>query len=133
MIQQDPNKGIVVYDNRMCYYSSPQYQASWRSKMVYLYESKGNVQLTNRYIHYRSKKINFDIFIPWIIDLGIGSFSRVVKPVRLNHLRVTYSTPTGPITALLVPTDSAFTPVWETNKIIERWYNIINDLRMRVY
>jgi hypothetical protein len=64
-----------------------------------------------------------------IADIKIGRFKKSQKPVTLNYLKITYDSPTGPISAIIVPTNSAFTFVWNTNKIIKMWYDIICDIK----
>jgi hypothetical protein len=63
------------------------------------------------------------------VDIAIGWFQRSQKPIILNNLHIKYNTPTGPIRVILVPTNSAFTFIWNTNKIIRMWYDIICDIR----
>lgn len=122
-------RDIMLLDQRMCYFSSPEHQRTFKGKYFYIYQSKGFATLTNEFIHYRSKKINFDIRIPLITNIKIGRFKKVQKPIKLNYLKITYETPTGPITAIIVPTNSALSFVWNTNKIIRMWYDIICDIK----
>jgi hypothetical protein len=123
----------VIINQPVCYYSSPEYQNTFWGKYVYIYESKGNAVLTNLFIRYRSKKYNFDIPISSIVDMRIGSFGRASKPIELNYLEITHKIFDGVTKVLLIPTESALTAVWNTNKIIRFWYDTIQNLRRHNY
>lgn len=128
-MHSEEKRDIMLLDQRMCYYSNPEHQRTFWGKYFYIYQCKGYATLTDEFIHYRSKKINFDIRIPLITNIKICRFKRVQKPVTLNYLKITYDTPTGSISAIMVPTNSALTFVWNTNRIIRMWYNIICDIK----
>jgi hypothetical protein len=123
----------IIINQSVCYYSSPEYQKTFWGKYVYIYESKGNAVLTNLCIRYRSKKYNFNIPISSIVDMKIGRFGRASKPIKLNYLEITHRILDGVGIVLLIPTESGFTPVWNTNKIVKYWYNTIQHIRRYNY
>lgn len=117
----------ILYQ-KVCYYSSPEYQKTFKGKYFYIYESKGYAIITNKTIIYRSFKFNFDIPISSIVDIKIDRFRRSQKPIKLQYIEITYQIPPN-ITVLLVPTESSLSTVWNTNKIVQYWYNLIQHLR----
>ena len=85
--------------------------------------------MSNGVVHYRSKKINFDIPITAITDMKIGRFSRLQKPITLNYLEISYNISEERKTVLLVPTKSWSTSVWKTNEIIKYWLSTIQSIK----
>ncbi|MCK5561238.1 MAG: hypothetical protein KAJ51_11610 [Thermoplasmata archaeon] len=117
----------ILYQ-KVCYYSSPEYQKTFKGKYLYIYESKGYAIITNKTIIYRSNKFNFDIPISSIVDIKINRFRKFQKPIELQYVEITYQAPHN-VTVLLVPTESSVSTVWNTNKIVQYWYNLIQHLR----
>ncbi len=124
-------KPILI--QKLCYYTSLDHLTSKQAKHGNIYEHKGKAVVSDSNIYYRSDEVNFDIPITSIMEMSIGTFYRYDESSRLNYLAITYAVLGDQNTVLMVPTDSALTPLWKTNKIIENWYNTITQLKARTY
>jgi hypothetical protein len=105
-----------------CYLSTPSHVRSFVGRFVYIYTDKGELTLTETALWFVGKD-GLPIVIPLdsVTALGVGHYSRIAKPLRLDYLAVRHRDGGREGTTLFTPTRSWMTPVWQTNRIVAEW------------
>ena len=72
-----------------CYLSTPSHVRSFVGRFVYIYTDKGELTLTETALWFVGKD-GLPIVIPLdsVTALGVGHYSRIAKPLRLDYLAV---------------------------------------------
>jgi hypothetical protein len=112
-----------------CYLSTPRHASTFYGKYMWIYTDKGCLQLSRETLRFDGKRNRLEIALHSIDGLHVGRFHRAAKPDGLDRIEVTYRTQDGRPTVYLVPTQSPWTPTWETNKIVADWFTCIDQLR----
>lgn len=122
----------LIINQPVCFFSTPEYlKTVWGGyKLSYC---MGSAQLTKSRIIYRSKEINFDLPLNYIMDMSIGTFERTKGAVHLDYLALTFKTKSGVRTILLMPAKSRFSQTWTINRLCRNWYNTICELTGKSY
>jgi hypothetical protein len=106
-----------------CYLSSPAHLRTFIGRFVWIYTDKGEVSLTENTLRFvRKSGLSLEIPLVSIERVRVGSYPRSAKPLRLDYLEISYRHEGGVRTALMTPTSSWKTPVWETNKTVADWF-----------
>lgn len=114
-----------------CYLSTPEHVNSFFGQFVYIYTNKGELCLTDIALEFVGK-IGLTERIPHsILEIGVGRYSRLAKPLRLNFISIRYRSTEVERTLLFTPTTSWAwaTPVWVTNKVVAEWVEALEDAR----
>ena len=126
-----PNRRLAETTMRTqacCYLSTPEHVRSFVGTFFYIYTDKGELTLWKDYLRFTGKnQIPIEIAIKAITDISIGHYSRIAKPMRLDYMAVTYHQNGTERTLLFTPTRSWVTPVWETNKIVNEWVEVLQQ------
>ncbi len=111
-----------------CYLSTPEHLRSFVGQFVYLYTNTGELCLTENTLQFVSNNgLTLEIDLDLIENLSVGSYSRLMKPLRLDYIAIRYLHRDVERTTLLTPTRSWLTPVWETNKIVAEWMACLQE------
>lgn len=115
-----------------CYLSTPEYARTFRGRFLYIYTDKGTLELADGKLRFRGKREQLDIGLDSLVELRQGRFGRVAKPIGLDRIELTFRTEGQVRTVYLVPTESAGTPTWKTNKIVLHWLALLEERRHAV-
>jgi hypothetical protein len=100
-------------------------------RLIYIYTDKGELALTEDCLRFCGKsQIPLEIALKAITDISIGHYSRLAKPMRLDYIAVTYQAGGTERTVLFTPTLSWLTPIWETNRIVSEWAELLEQARI---
>jgi hypothetical protein len=111
-----------------CYYASAEYAESFRGKYIWIYEDWGGLRLTTEGLTLSTRAGEADIPFGSIKGIALGQFSSLSKPVRLARLTIRYHRDDELRTIHLVPFESALRPVWTTSKLVESWYETLQNV-----
>lgn len=114
---------------QFCYFSTPEHLASFVGKYIYIYTGKGAIALTPATLVIEFGPLQQGVPFAALTGLRIGEYSRRAKIIGLEYLDLTFTANGITRRIYLTPTISAFLPVWETNKIVRRWYEVLTERR----
>lgn len=115
------------HEKQACYISTPAHTRSFIGRFVYIYTSRiGTLELSPQALIYTYHDgTALEIGLDKIVEIDRGSYSRLAKPLRLDFISLTYSAGDNQHTIYLTPTRGALTPTWESNKMVEEWFNLL--------
>jgi hypothetical protein len=117
-----------IRHSQNCYLSTPAHVRSFIGRFVYIYTDKGRLELTDNRLRFRGRKVKeLEIPIESISDLGVGHYSHLAKPIRLDYVAVTFQDDDEPKTLYFTPTYSWWTPVWHTNLVVNDWLEFVGE------
>ena len=118
-----------VRHSQNSYLSTPAHVRSFIGRFLYIYIDKGRIELTDNHLRFRGRKTkDLDIPIDSITHIGVGQYSRLAKPIRLDYLAVTFQGEDASETLYFTPTHGWWTPVWHTNLIVADWAEFVSDV-----
>jgi len=86
-----PRPGAAIPERRIpCYISTPEHLSSIVGQFIYIYTGKGELRLNAESLAFVSNWQSTVIPLQDIRELGIGHYSRLAKPVRLDYLAVMF-------------------------------------------
>jgi hypothetical protein len=114
------------------YVSDPEYSRSFVGRWLWIYRSKGILELGDDQILITCGKIKLVIARSDIRGLSLGTFSRIAKPIPLHYIRLDYEEDPYIRSVYVVPwipgRSPWLIPVWTTNKntgdfldLLKRW------------
>jgi serine/threonine protein kinase len=99
-----PRHGAVIPERRIpCYISTPEHLSTFSGQIVYIYTGKGEMRLDAENLTFVSNWQSTVIPLQDIRELGIGHYSRLAKPLRLDYLAVTFEQASQRRTLLFTP------------------------------
>jgi hypothetical protein len=117
-----------IRHQRKCYYASGEYAESAWGQFVWIYEDWGGLRLTTEGLTLSTRSGELDIPFEAIKGIALGRFASWSKPVRLARLTIRYRRDDDLRTIHLVPFESMFHPVWTTSKLVESWYDTLQQV-----
>jgi hypothetical protein len=115
-----------------CYRSTPQHIRSFVGRWLYIYTDKGELFLTDDTLTFVGKDQSpLVISLDSIVDVRVGHYSRLAKPLRLDFIEIHYHDGKLIQATLLTPTLSWSTSTWETNRIIADWIASLQAARSK--
>ncbi len=119
---------VELRQESSCYYSSPQYQASFWGQFVYIYEGRGILHVNSQGLRLVQKFQTLNIPFKDIKSVGLRPFSRWSKPAGLTYLVIKYATEWDEASEIhLIPFTSPLSPTWTTSLIAKSWYETLRD------
>ena len=86
-----PSPAAAIPERRIpCYISTPEHLRTFTGQVLYIYTSKGELRLDAENLTFASNWQSTVIPLQDIRELGIGQYSRLAKPLRLDYLAVTF-------------------------------------------
>jgi serine/threonine protein kinase len=83
--------GAAIPERRIpCYISTPEHLRTFTGQVLYIYTGKGELRLDAENLTFASNWQSTVIPLQDIRELGIGQYSRLAKPLRLDYLAVTF-------------------------------------------
>lgn len=112
-----PARTAVVPERRMnSYLTTPEHLRTYTGRVIYLYTAKGELRLDGEHLTFVSNWQSVVIPLVDIRELGIGHYSRLAKPVRLDYLAVTFDHAGQRRTLLFTPCPPGTVLPWEINQ-----------------
>ena len=112
-----PSPSPAIPERRIpCYISTQEHVSTFTGQCVYIYTGKGELRLDAENLTFVSNWQSTVIPLGDIRELGIGHYSRLAKPVRLDYLAVTFEQAGQRRTLLFTPMiRSGISLPWEVN------------------
>ncbi len=112
-----PSLGVAIPERRIpCYISTPEHLSTFTGHFVYIYTGKGELRLDAENLTFVSNWQSTVIPLHDIRELGIGHYSRLAKPLRLEYLAVTFEQAGQRRTLLFTPCiRGGISLPWEVN------------------
>ena len=111
--------------------STPEHRFSLRG-YFYIYTGKGHLTLDESTLTYLGDGEPLRIPLRAIREIGIGHYSGIAKPVRLDFFSVVWEDADVVRTRLFTPYESLFSPTWETNSVVAEWAGAVRASAGRV-
>jgi serine/threonine protein kinase len=115
-----PGLGAAIPERRIpCYISTPEHLSTFTGQVLYIYTGKGELRLDAENLTFVSNWQSSVIPLRDIRELGIGHYSRLAKPVRLDYLAVTFEQAGQRRTLLFTPMiRGGIALPWEVNPLV---------------
>ena len=113
------------------YICSPEHRFSIRGNF-YIYTSKGHLALDEAALTFLSDAEQIRIPLRAIREIGIGHYSAIAKPVRLDFFSIVWDEAGTVRTRLFTPHTSPLAPAWETNNVVAEWAAAVRGAAGRV-
>ncbi|HOX56362.1 MAG TPA: serine/threonine-protein kinase [Candidatus Paceibacterota bacterium] len=115
-----PSPSPATSERRIpCYISTPEHLGTFTGQFLYIYTGKGELRLDGEYLTFDKGWQSTVIPLRDIRELGIGHYSRLAKPLRLDFLAVRFEQAGQPRTLLFTPCiRSGISLPWETNPLV---------------
>ena len=113
------------------YVCSPEHRFSLRGNF-YIYTSKGRLALDGATLIFLSDAEQLHIPLRAIREIGIGHYSAIAKPIRLDFFSVVWDEAGTVHTRLFTPHESPLSPAWETNNVVAEWAAAVRAAAGRV-
>ena len=111
-----------------CLLSSPEHLRTFTGRFGFLEIAKGELRLDAERLTFVSHWQSVVIPLADIRELGIGHYSRLAKPVRLDYLAVTFDQGGGQRTLLFTPSAHAVWLLpWEANKQVVECFQAVRE------
>ena len=111
-----------------CLLSSPEHLRTFTGRFGFLEIAKGELRLDAERLTFVSHWQSVVIPLADIRELGIGHYSRLAKPVRLDYLAVTFDQGGGQRTLLFTPAAHAVWLLpWEANKQVVECFQAVRE------
>ena len=112
-----PSAAAAIPERRIpCYISTPEHVSTFIGQIVYIYTGKGELRLDAEHLTFVSNWQSTVIPLRDIRELGVGHYSRLAKPVRLDYLAVTFEQASQRRTLLFTPMiRGGISLPWEVN------------------
>jgi serine/threonine protein kinase len=102
-----------------CYISTPEHLSTFTGHFAYIYTGKGELRLDAENLTFVSNWQSTVIPLRDIRELGVGHYSRLAKPVRLDYLAVTFEQAGQRRTLLFTPMiRGGIALPWEVNPLV---------------
>ena len=112
---------------KFCYLSNSEHNKSIIGRLLYIYTSKGELNLLEKCLTFKNKYLEFMINYTDIQYIEIGNYCRLAKPLKLEFVSIIYGNDLRKETLLFTPTNSWATPVWKTNVQVHELYNYLSS------
>ena len=116
-----PIMTIPIRFEKKCLVSTPAHLRSFIGRFVYICTDKGTLTLWPDRVSFTGQKSSYEITLDTIVQLDIGHYSRLAKPLRLDYISISYVLHSKESTILLTPTDAKITTVWNMNRCVASW------------
>jgi len=118
---------VTIRTQESCYLSTPNHIRSFAG-FFWIHCDKGCLRLTSDSLSFIGRKNPIHIPLTAIVDVSLGHFSRLLKPIRLDYIAIKHDREGREETILLTPTHSHFTPVWKSNELVSIWMSLLNEI-----
>lgn len=114
--------------------STPAYHKSVNYWLVWMFQSRGLLCLTNEHLEYESARISFRVALKDVIDIGLDRHPLWMKPFPLRFIKIRFREPDYDIehcmyvTPYTMQTDT----VWDINKSVQEWYSNLTTALAKV-
>lgn len=118
-----------------CNMATPEHIRSWFGQVVFIYKAQGPIYLSDKVLLFRPKVKyvrnvrTVEIPLEDITSIKKGSYSRWAKPIRLDYLEITYKSDGVEEGIVVTPMEFYSDTVWDSNKHVERWHQLIEQTR----
>ncbi|MBX9666856.1 MAG: hypothetical protein K2X93_04520 [Candidatus Obscuribacterales bacterium] len=130
--QQEGDQMPALMWSTPCWVSSPEYHKSFNYWVVWLFESRGLLCLTNEHLEYESSRISFRIALEDIVDIGIDRHPWWMKPYPLNYIKLSFKEFGETVCLYATPYTLQTDTVWDINKTVREWYNNLTKALQKV-
>jgi serine/threonine protein kinase len=111
-----------------CFISTPEHLSTFTGQVVYIYTGKGELRLDAENLTFVSDWQSTVIPLRDIRELGIGHYSRLAKPIRLDYLAVTFELAGQRRTLLFTPMlRSGLSLPWEVNPRVAECLHAVRE------
>ncbi len=127
-VKANPAAGKAIAERRMrCYLSTPKHLGTLTGKIFYPYTGKGELRLDAEQLTFVSNWDSIVIPLTDIRELGIGHYSRLAKPLRLDYLAVSFEQAGLRRTLLFTPAgESSIVQIpWEVNERVAECFQAV--------
>ena len=124
-----PSAGVPIPERRIpCYISTPEHLRTFIGRIVYIYTGQGELRLDAESLTFVSNLQFTVIPLGDIRELGIGHYSRLAKPVRLDYLAVTFEQTGERRTLLFTPcVRGGISLPMEVNPRVSEWLQAVRE------
>jgi serine/threonine protein kinase len=124
-----PSAAPPIPERRIpCYISTPKHLSTFTGQLVYIYTGKGELRLDAENLTFVSNWQSTVIPLRDIRELGIGHYSRLAKPVRLDYLAVTFEQAGQRRTLLFTPIiRGGISLPWEVNPRVADCFRAVRE------
>ena len=124
-----PSPGVTIPERRIpCYISTPEHLSTFTGHFTYIYTGKGELRLDAENLTFVSDWQSTVIPLRDIHELGIGHYSRLAKPVRLDYLAVTFEQAGQRRTLLFTPSiRGGISFPWEVNPRVAECFRAVHE------
>ncbi len=118
-----------------CNMATPEHIKSWFGQVVFIYKAQGPIYLSDKKLLFKPKVKyvrnvqSVEIPLEDITSIKKGSYSRWAKPIRLDYLEITYKSDGIEEGIIVTPMEFYSDTVWDSNKHVERWHQLIEQTR----
>jgi hypothetical protein len=121
-----PARSPHVRNASACYVSTPEQLGTFDGQF-FLYRRKSHVVLDDRHLTSLAQGATTVIPLAAIRDLSIGHYPRVMIPVGLDLISVTYDEAGQTRRLFFSPSEGLFGSPWRFNQFVGEWFNAIRD------
>jgi len=124
-----PSPGAAIPERRMpCFISTPEHVSTFTGRFIYIYTGKGELRLDAENLTFVSNWQSTVIPLQDIREIGIGHYSRLAKPLRLDYLAVTFEQAGQRRTLLFTPMlRSGLSLPWEVNPRVAECLHAVRE------
>lgn len=112
--------------------STPAYHKTINYWLIWLFETRGTLSLTNEFFEYESNRISFRLAVEDIVDIGIENHPWWLKPMPMHYIRMTYRNFGSTETLYLTPYNMQTDTVWDVNHKVKEWYSHLTKALQKV-
>jgi serine/threonine protein kinase len=125
-----PSSGAPIPERRIpCHISTPEHLSTFTGQTFHIYTGKGELRLDAENLAFVSDWQSSTIPLRDIRELGIGHYSRLAKPLRLDYLAVTFEQAGQARTLLFTPTggSSIIQLPWAANARVAECFQAVRE------
>jgi serine/threonine protein kinase len=118
----EPTEGQVAFKMSKCFLTTPQFLSTWIGRLL-RYTNKGELRLDEDTLTFAPRGNWIVIPLRAITSLSMGDFPAGIG--KLKFISVTFTEKGNTHRFFFVPTRGGFRSIWNTNELVEEWFNAI--------
>jgi capsular polysaccharide biosynthesis protein len=111
----------------LCYVSTPEYLRTFRGRLLYIYQGKGELRLDSETLRFHSGWPAVTVPLSSVRTLALGDYPVSAKPLPLHYIAVTFTEHGVSRTLLFTPVRSWVKSPWEANKVVAEWLSALQE------